>query len=51
MEDVEEIVQETAANLSNDELKELTEQEENKNINISKIVILKKMKKNFRWRL
>ncbi|GFS43521.1 tigger transposable element-derived protein 1 [Trichonephila inaurata madagascariensis] len=32
VEDVEEIVQETAASLSNDELKELTEQEENKNI-------------------
>ena len=35
MEDVEEINQETAANLSNDELKELTEQEENKNIDSS----------------
>ena len=30
--EVEEIVQETAASLSNDELKELTEQEENKSI-------------------
>lgn len=35
VEDVEEIVQETAASLSNDELKELTEQEENKNIDSS----------------
>ena len=37
MEDVEEIVQETAAaaSLSNDELKELTEQEESKNIDSS----------------
>ena len=32
MEDVEEIVQETAASFSNDELKKLTEHEENKNI-------------------
>lgn len=35
VEDVEEIIQETAASLSNDELKELTEQEENKNIDSS----------------
>lgn len=35
VEDVEEIVQETAASLSNDELQELTEQEENKNIDSS----------------
>ncbi|CAK9814153.1 Tigger transposable element-derived protein 1 [Anthophora plagiata] len=35
VEDVEEIVQQTAAGLSNDELKELTEQEENKNIDSS----------------
>ncbi|GFY48354.1 tigger transposable element-derived protein 1 [Trichonephila inaurata madagascariensis] len=35
VEDIEEIVQETAASLSNDELKELTEQEENKNIDSS----------------
>ncbi|GFU69963.1 uncharacterized protein TNCV_3980571 [Trichonephila clavipes] len=35
VEDVEEIVQETAASLSNDEFKELTEQEENKNIDSS----------------
>lgn len=35
VEDVEEMVQETAASLSNDELKELTEQEENKNIESS----------------
>ncbi|CAK9816146.1 Tigger transposable element-derived protein 1 [Anthophora plagiata] len=35
VEDVEEIVQETTASLSNDELKELTEQEENKNIDSS----------------
>uniref|UniRef100_T1IFU6 Uncharacterized protein n=1 Tax=Rhodnius prolixus TaxID=13249 RepID=T1IFU6_RHOPR len=35
VEDVEEIVQETAASLSNDELKKLTEQEENKNIESS----------------
>ncbi|GFS45619.1 hypothetical protein TNIN_313711 [Trichonephila inaurata madagascariensis] len=35
VEDVEEIVQETAANLSNDELKELNEQEENKSIDSS----------------
>ncbi|GFY46123.1 tigger transposable element-derived protein 1-like [Trichonephila inaurata madagascariensis] len=35
VEDVEEIVQETPASLSNDELKELTEQEENKNIDSS----------------
>ena len=35
MEDVEEIVQETAASLSNDEFKELTEQEGNKNIDSS----------------
>ncbi|GFV38964.1 uncharacterized protein TNCV_965301 [Trichonephila clavipes] len=35
VEDVEEIVQETAASLSNDELKELTEQEEKKNIDSS----------------
>ena len=34
-EDVEEILQETAATLSNDELKELSEQEENKNIESS----------------
>ena len=35
LKDVEEIVQEITASLSNDELKELTEQEENKNIDIS----------------
>ena len=35
MEVVEEIVQETAASLSNDELKELTDKEENKNIDSS----------------
>ncbi|XP_042909441.1 tigger transposable element-derived protein 1-like [Parasteatoda tepidariorum] len=35
VEDVEEIIQETEASLSNDELKELTEQEENKNIDSS----------------
>ena len=35
MEDIEEIVQETAASLSNDELKELTEQEEKKNVDSS----------------
>lgn len=35
VEDVEEIVQETAASLSNDELKELTEHKENKNIDSS----------------
>lgn len=32
MEDVKELIQETAVSLSNDELKELTKQEENKNI-------------------
>ena len=47
VEDVEEIVQETAASLSNDELKELTEQEENKNTDSSS----REGKKNFRWRL
>ena len=35
MEDVEETVQETAASLSNNELKELIQQEENKNIDSS----------------
>ena len=35
VENVEEIVQETAASLYNDELKELTKQEENKTIDIS----------------
>ncbi|GFY45853.1 uncharacterized protein TNIN_364061 [Trichonephila inaurata madagascariensis] len=35
VQNVEEIVQETAASLSNDELKELTKQEENKNIDSS----------------
>ena len=34
-EDIEEIVQETAARLSNDEFKELTEQKESKNIDNS----------------
>ena len=48
VEDVEEIVQETAANLSNDELKKLTEQEENE---ILIVVISKKSEKSFRWLL
>ena len=47
MEDIEEIVQETAASLSNDELKELTEQEENKINECSRSDFEKEQKRTF----
>ena len=51
MEDVEEIVLETAASLSIDELKKLIEQKENENIDSSSSSVFEEGQKELRWHL
>ena len=51
MGDVEEIVLETAASLSIDELKKLIEQKENENIDSSSSSVFEEGQKELRWHL